>query len=165
MYVELAVLALFVFCYSLVAGRVDRMPLSGPIIFVFAGFLMGPLGFGWFDDSVTNRDLRVFADLTLALILFIDAANADLSILKRQLRIPSRMLLFGLPGVIALGTVLAALLFSELTLFEAAILGAYLHGLAGDFAAGELGRLSLTALDLIEFLPEAFCEYDVTEGE
>ena len=46
MYVELAVLALFVFCYSLVAGRVDRMAMSGPIIFVFAGFLMGPLGFG-----------------------------------------------------------------------------------------------------------------------
>ncbi len=135
MYVELAVLALFVFCYSLVAGRVDRMPLSGPIIFVFAGFLMGPLGFGWFDDSVTNRDLRFFADLTLALILFIDAANADLSILKRQLRIPSRMLLFGLPGVIALGTVLAALLFSELTLFEAAILGTMLA--ATDAALGK----------------------------
>ena len=135
MYVELAVLALFVFCYSLIAGRVDRMPLSGPIIFVFAGFLMGPLGFGWFDDSVTSKELRIFADLTLALILFIDAANADLSILKRQLRIPSRMLLFGLPGVIALGTVLAALLFSDLTLFEAAILGTMLA--ATDAALGK----------------------------
>ena len=135
MYVELAILALFVFFYSLVAGRVDRMPLSGPIIFVFAGFLIGPFGFGWTNDSVTSRELRIFADLTLALILFIDAANADLSILKRQLRIPSRMLLFGLPGVIALGTVLAALLFSELTLFEAAILGTMLA--ATDAALGK----------------------------
>jgi NhaP-type Na+/H+ or K+/H+ antiporter len=135
MYVELAVLALFVFCYSLVAGRIERMALSGPIIFVFAGFLMGPLGFGWFHDDVTNTELRVFADLTLALILFIDAANADLSILKRQLRIPSRMLLFGLPGVIALGTALAALLFSGLTLFEAAILGTMLA--ATDAALGK----------------------------
>ncbi len=135
MYVELAVLALFVFCYSLVAGRVERMALSGPIIFVCAGFLMGPLGLGWFDDSVTNTDLRVFADLTLALILFIDAASADLSVLKRQLRIPSRMLLLGLPGVIALGTVLAALLFSGLTFFEAAILGTMLA--ATDAALGK----------------------------
>jgi NhaP-type Na+/H+ or K+/H+ antiporter len=135
MYVELAVLALFVFCYSLVAGRVDRMAMSGPIIFVFAGFLMGPLGFGWFDDDVTNTDLRIFADLTLALILFIDAANADLSILKRHLRIPSRMLLLGLPGVIVLGTALAALLFSELTLFEAAILGTMVA--ATDAALGK----------------------------
>ena len=135
MYVELAVLALFVFCYSLVAGRVERMALSGPIIFVCAGFLMGPLGLGWFDDSVTDTDLRVFADLTLALILFIDAASADLSVLKRQLRIPSRMLLLGLPGVIALGTVLAALLFSGLTFFEAAILGTMLA--ATDAALGK----------------------------
>ena len=135
MYVELAVLSLFVFCYSLVAGRVDRMAMSGPIIFVIAGFLMGPLGFGWFHDDVTNIELRVFADLTLALILFIDAANADLSILKRHMRIPSRMLLFGLPGVIALGTALAALLFSGLTLFEAAILGTMLA--ATDAALGK----------------------------
>ena len=135
MYVELAVLALFVFCYSLVAGRIDKMPMSGPIVFVIAGLLMGPLGLGWFADDVSSTDFRVFADLTLALILFIDAANADLSILKHQKRIPFRMLLFGLPGVIALGTVLAALLFPELSIFEAAILGTMLA--ATDAALGK----------------------------
>jgi NhaP-type Na+/H+ or K+/H+ antiporter len=135
MYVELAVLALFVFCYSLVAGRIDKMSMSGPIVFVIAGFLMGPLGLGWFSDDVSNTDFRVFADLTLALILFIDAANADLTILKRQMRIPFRMLVFGLPGVIVLGTVLASLLFTELTLFEAAILGTMLA--ATDAALGK----------------------------
>lgn len=135
MYLELAVLALFIFCYSLVAGRIDKMSMSGPIVFVIAGFLMGPLGLGWFSDDVSNTDFRVFADLTLALILFIDAANADLSILKHQMRIPFRMLVFGLPGVIALGTVLASLLFTELTLFEAAILGTMLA--ATDAALGK----------------------------
>lgn len=135
MYVELAVLALFVFCYSLVAGRIDKMPMSGPIVFVIAGLLMGPLGLGWFADDVSSTDFRVFADLTLALILFIDAANADLSILKHQMRIPFRMLLFGLPGVIALGTVLASLLFPELSIFEAAILGTMLA--ATDAALGK----------------------------
>lgn len=135
MYVELAVLALFVFCYSLVAGRIDKMPMSGPIVFVIAGLLMGPLGLGWFADDVSSTDFRVFADLTLALILFIDAANADLSILKHQMRIPFRMLLFGLPGVIALGTVLATLLFPELSIFEAAILGTMLA--ATDAALGK----------------------------
>jgi len=135
MYVELAVLALFVFCYSLVAGRIDKMPMSGPIVFVIAGLLMGPLGLGWFADDVSSTDFRVFADLTLALILFIDAANADLSILKQQMRIPFRMLMFGLPGVIVLGTVLASLLFTELSIFEAAILGTMLA--ATDAALGK----------------------------
>jgi NhaP-type Na+/H+ or K+/H+ antiporter len=135
MYIELAILALFIFCYSLVAGRVERAATSGPIVFVLAGLLMGPLGLGWFDGDVSNTELRVLADLTLALILFIDAANADLEILKRQFRIPSRMLLFGLPGVIFLGTIIAALLFDTLSLFEAAILGTMLA--ATDAALGK----------------------------
>ena len=135
MYIELAVLAVFVFCYSIVAGRVERAATSGPIVFVVAGLLMGPLGLGWFDGDVSRTELRVFADLTLALILFIDAANADLAILRRQFRIPSRMLLFGLPGVIFLGTITAALLFDVLSLYEAAILGTMLA--ATDAALGK----------------------------
>ena len=135
MYIELAVLALFIFCYSLVAGRLERAASSGPIVFVVAGLLMGPLVLGWFDGDVSRTGLRVLADLTLALILFIDAANADLSILKRQFRIPSRMLIVGLPGVIFLGTITAALLFDTLSLFEAAILGTILA--ATDAALGK----------------------------
>ena len=135
MYIELAIFAIFVFYYSLIAGRIERAAASGPIVFVFAGLLMGPLGLGWFDGDVSRTGLRVLADLTLALILFIDAANADLAILKRQFRIPSRMLLFGLPGVIFLGTVTAALLFDTLSLFEAGILGTMLA--ATDAALGK----------------------------
>lgn len=55
---------------------------------------------------------------------------------------------------------IAALIGQHMPPFEAAILGVYLHGLAGDFAAEELGRLSLTALDLIDYLPEAFAEHE-----
>ena len=77
MYAELAVLALFIFGYSIVAGRVERAAASGPIVFVAAGFIMGPLGFAWFDGDLPKIWLRILADLTLATILFIDAANAD----------------------------------------------------------------------------------------
>lgn len=38
---------------------------------------------------------------------------------------------------------------------EAAKLGVYLHGLAGDLACEELGELSLVATDLLRFLPKA----------
>ena len=135
MYIELAVLALFVFGFSLVAGRIERAAMSGPMVFVLAGLLMGPLALGWFDGDATSTELRVLADLTLATILFIDAANADLGTLKRQFRIPSRMLLIGLPGAIFLGTLFAALLFDVLTLYEAAILGTMLA--ATDAALGK----------------------------
>ena len=135
MYVELAILALFIFIYSMVAGRVERSIISGPMVFVVAGFLMGPYGMDWLSGDATSTDLRTLADLTLALILFIDAANADMSILKRQFRIPSRMLLLGLPGAIALGFGFAVLMFDQLSLYEAAILGVMLA--ATDAALGK----------------------------
>ncbi len=135
MYVELAILALFIFLYSMVAGRIERSVISGPMVFVVFGFLMGPFGFGWLKGDASSGNLRTLADLTLALILFIDAANADLSVLKRQFRIPSRMLLLGLPGVIALGFGFAVLMFDGLSLYEAAILATMLA--ATDAALGK----------------------------
>ncbi|MHC4695422.1 MAG: NAD(P)H-hydrate dehydratase [Planctomycetota bacterium] len=60
---------------------------------------------------------------------------------------------------------IAALIGQGMPSLEAAILGVHLHGLAGDFAAEELGRRSMTAMDLIEYLPEAFCDHELAESE
>ncbi len=52
--------------------------------------------------------------------------------------------------------VITALLGQGLTPWEAAQLGVYVHGLAGDFAAEKLGETSLIASDLLHWLPTAF---------
>jgi len=129
-----AVLAALIFIYSVVAGRVQRSMLSGPIIFVCLGYLLGPMALGWFSGDNSRQDLRLLADFTLTLCLFTDAANADLSTLKRRFGLPTRMLLLGLPGAIVLGFLAALLIFEQLTLFEAAILGTMLA--ATDAALG-----------------------------
>ncbi|HUU29697.1 MAG TPA: NAD(P)H-hydrate dehydratase [archaeon] len=54
--------------------------------------------------------------------------------------------------------IIAALLAQGLEVFDAAFCGAYLHGLAGDIAAGKLGQYSVVATDLIAFLPQAIAE-------
>jgi NAD(P)H-hydrate epimerase len=51
--------------------------------------------------------------------------------------------------------VMAALLAQGLAMFDAAVLGVYLHGLAGDLAARELGQTAIIASDLLRFLPAA----------
>jgi len=51
--------------------------------------------------------------------------------------------------------VIAALLGQGLAPWEAARLGVYLHGSAGDFAARQLTQHGMIARDLIRFLPEA----------
>ncbi|MBN2562522.1 MAG: NAD(P)H-hydrate dehydratase [Phycisphaerae bacterium] len=51
--------------------------------------------------------------------------------------------------------VIAALIGQGLSCFDAAVLGVHVHGLAGDRAAEQLGEVSLTASDLIDYLPAA----------
>lgn len=68
----------------------------------------------------------------------------------------------GNPGMATAGSgdvltgIILSLLGQNLCRFDAASLGVFIHGLAGDLAARDLGPLSLTALDLIDFLPKAW---------
>jgi NAD(P)H-hydrate epimerase len=72
----------------------------------------------------------------------------------------------GNPGMATGGTgdvltgVVAALIAQGLAGFEAAALGAFVHGRAGDLAARELGQTALTATDLLDSLPPAFRELE-----
>ena len=68
----------------------------------------------------------------------------------------------GNPGMATGGTgdvltgVIAGLIAQGLAPFDAACLGVYVHGLAGDLAARKLGQVGLIATDLLNFLPPAF---------
>lgn len=53
---------------------------------------------------------------------------------------------------------IAALIGQGLAAFEAAVLGVWTHGRAGDLAAEDFGQVSLIAEDLVSYLPAAFQE-------
>lgn len=56
--------------------------------------------------------------------------------------------------------VISALIGQGLAPFDAAVLGSWVHGRAGDIAASKLGQIGLTAADLADSLPFAFREIE-----
>ena len=126
MYETLAVLALFIMVYSSVAGAVERRWVSGPIVFTCFGLLIGPAGFALLDWETDRELIRNLAEVTLAMVLFTDAAGADVRVLKNTSGVPARLLLVGLPLTIALGFAVGAVLIDSPSLFAIAVLATIL---------------------------------------
>jgi NhaP-type Na+/H+ or K+/H+ antiporter len=122
----LVAVAGLMFVWSAVSGRMERLDVTGPIVFVVAGLLLnnGPLGV--LDVSVTTAMVQELAEVTLALLLFSDAARVNPQDLRHSAGLPIRLLAVGLPLTIAFGFGLAAALFTDLPWELAALLGAVL---------------------------------------
>lgn len=52
--------------------------------------------------------------------------------------------------------VIAALSAQGYSAYEAAKIGVYVHGLAGDICEEEIGQMGMTAMDIVEKVPKAF---------
>ncbi len=126
MYQDLAILALFILVYSAIAGRVERTWVSGPIVFAIFGLIIGPVGLNLLSFKADGETIRTLAELTLALVLFTDAAGADMGVLRRTEALPTRLLLIGLPLTILLGFGAGVILFEKLSMFEVALLATML---------------------------------------
>jgi NhaP-type Na+/H+ or K+/H+ antiporter len=126
MYQTIAILALFVLVYSSVAGRVERSWLSGPIVFTIFGLLIGPVGLDLLSFKTDRETIRTLAELTLALVLFTDAAGADMGVLRKAKALPIRLLLIGLPMTILLGFGVGILLVQTLSLLGVVLLATML---------------------------------------
>ena len=123
---SLTTVALALIAVAAVSKRLSGSPITPAIVFVSIGVLVGPKVLDEINIASTSSTERALAEAALALVLFSDASSIDLRALRRGASVPLRLLGIGLPLTIALGALAAAVIFGELTFWEAVIVGVIL---------------------------------------
>jgi sodium/hydrogen antiporter len=114
------VFAALLLVFAALANGFGRRSVTAPIAFVTAGAAISMVAG---DPSVeTVVQIRLVAEITLALILFHDAAQVSPRLLRGEARPVSRLLLFALPLTVLLGYVGARIAFPEAATMTALLL-------------------------------------------
>ncbi|MEA2023556.1 MAG: cation:proton antiporter [Actinomycetota bacterium] len=113
------------FLYALVSKRLASSPISGPIVFVtlglvgYASGILSPI-------AVLDSPITALLEFTLALLLFTDASKLHLRSREADMALPTRLLGIGMPLTIALGAIVAYLVFPSVGIVGAAIIATIL---------------------------------------
>lgn len=122
--VGFGLIGLVIVLSALVAGLVDRGPISFPIIFLGLGMALGGGASGLVEVGLDSPVLELVATLTLALVLFLDALDLESGSRKDWL-VPALVLGPGTLFVVTIVAVAGAVLF-DLPWHLAVLLGAVL---------------------------------------
>ena len=122
----LLVIASVTIGFALVSNRFEKSLITPPMIFTAIGVLVSFFLPEMLSELDGKSVLEVVAELTLVIVLFIDASRIRLRLLVRQYRLPLRLLGVGLPLTVLLGTVAAKIIVPEFSIWEAALLGSIL---------------------------------------
>ena len=120
------VLSALVVVYALAAARIEYLHVTGPIVFVAVGFVLGSGGVSAVELGPGSEIVRVTTAVTLSLLLFSDAASIRLRMLAHDAGLITRLLLIGLPLAVALGTGMAWLILPAMGAGIAALLASIL---------------------------------------
>jgi NhaP-type Na+/H+ or K+/H+ antiporter len=88
MFLWFTLLAIVLTVSALIAGVVVRTPLSFPMLFLGLGLLLGPSGLRIIRLGSSSQAVVAVATVSLALVLFLDAAKLDVDELRREWRVP-----------------------------------------------------------------------------
>ena len=111
--------------YALVAGKLDRFSITAPVVLLVTGAVLGEGALDVFHVTAGAESVKVVAELTLAILLFVDASTIRLRDAEGDVGIPGRLLGVGLPLTIAFGTLVAKLVL-PVTWAEAALIASIL---------------------------------------
>ena len=104
--VGVSLVCLVAIAYGLLARRLERWSIGGPVVFLVAGVVVGPALTDRIDLSLGGAAVQQVTELTLAILLFTDASSLGVATLRRSGSIPVRLLSIGLPLAILGGGLL-----------------------------------------------------------
>jgi NhaP-type Na+/H+ or K+/H+ antiporter len=135
--IELLFFLLMFFIVAVISRRIDKLPVSAQMIFIFSGILIGWFVTGFIDvtEPPVSTIILLIAEIALVLVLFTDASRVDLGSIKWN-SLQTRLLSIGLILTIVMGITFAILIFTNLTFWEAAIIGVVLA--PTDAALGQM---------------------------
>jgi sodium/hydrogen antiporter len=110
--------------WSLVSSRLDRLSITPALAFVAIGMIVANPPVSLIDINAGSEAVRSIAEVTLAVVLFTDAARIDVLRLRADARAPARLLLLGLPLTVAAGLGLGLVVFSGLDPWACAVIAA-----------------------------------------
>nr|WP_198428720.1 cation:proton antiporter [Nocardia bovistercoris] len=117
-------IAAVLLAYAAVSGRLAGTPVTAPIVFTCGGLLLGAVEL--IDVESTAETVKLLAEVTLALVLFSDAARLNPTELRAEVALPARLLGIGLPLTILAGFGAALLVLPDLAWPEALLLAVIL---------------------------------------
>jgi NhaP-type Na+/H+ or K+/H+ antiporter len=110
--------------WGIVGSRLESWNVTAAMSFLVAGFLVANEPLGVVEIEIGGEGLRALAEITLAVVLFGDAARVRVRELFGDAALPGRLLGIGLPLTMVLGTLGAKVLFPDLSWWVCAVIGA-----------------------------------------
>jgi NhaP-type Na+/H+ or K+/H+ antiporter len=120
-----AVAGVFV-VYALFSRRLSTTAITGPIVFVTVGLIVGSPGLDILETTPDSEAVTTLLEITLAIVLFSDANAINSTAWRQEAFVPGRLLLVGMPLTIVFGLAAAVALFTDLGIWEAALIAAIL---------------------------------------
>lgn len=121
------------------SGLAARTVLSTALMFLLAGALIGPGGFGVVELGPGHGMVAALADIALFAVLFTDGQRANMRALQENWRLSGRALVLGMP-LTMVGIAVPAHFIAGLDWPTAFLLGAILSPTDPVFAAALVGR-------------------------
>jgi NhaP-type Na+/H+ or K+/H+ antiporter len=99
----MTLVSLSVLAYALVSKRLATTPITGAMIFMVLGVALGPAGADVIHGAEDRQAIALLLEVALALVLFTDALAISAGDWRTKSRLPTRLLLIGMPLTLVLG--------------------------------------------------------------